>query len=95
MYPPGSFYLRHLDQFQAVKYRIVTVILYLNASWHKDDGGSLRMYFIGEDGLEKAEDFFPIGGRLVAFISGEVPHEVMPTQKERFSITGWFRDKDY
>ncbi|MEX0883139.1 MAG: 2OG-Fe(II) oxygenase, partial [Cyclobacteriaceae bacterium] len=85
----------HLDQFQTVKYRIVTVILYLNESWNEEDGGALRMYFKGVDGLEKDEDFFPLGGRLVAFISDEVPHEVLPTQKERYSITGWFRDKGY
>lgn len=93
IYPPGSFYLRHLDQFQAVKYRVVTVILYLNESWEEGNGGALRVYF-DENGKEAFTDILPLGGRLVVFLSGEVPHEVLPTRKERISITGWFRDVD-
>ncbi|WP_200974149.1 2OG-Fe(II) oxygenase [Echinicola sp. 20G] len=94
MYPPGSFYLRHLDQFQNVKYRVVTVILYLNDEWTEEDGGALRMYLPMEEGEEKL-DVYPKGGRLVAFLSGEIPHEVLTTNKERVSITGWFRDIEY
>ncbi len=93
-YPIGSFYKRHLDQFQAVPHRVVTVILYLNDSWVPEDGGALRMYFPQEDGSEFHEDVFPLGGRLVVFLSGEIPHEVLPTHKERISITGWLRDID-
>jgi SM-20-related protein len=95
MYPPGSFYMRHLDQFQSVKYRIVTVILYLNEHWEDTDGGALRMYFNGEDGIETFRDFYPVGSRLVVFLSAEMAHEVLPTHKERISITGWFRDDEY
>ncbi|MBD8491182.1 2OG-Fe(II) oxygenase [Echinicola sp. CAU 1574] len=94
MYPPGSFYLRHLDQFQNVKYRVVTVILYLNDEWTEKDGGALRMYLPMEEGEEKL-DVYPKGGRLVVFLSGEIPHEVLTTNKERISITGWFRDIEY
>jgi SM-20-related protein len=93
-YPIGSFYKRHLDQFHAVPHRIVTVILYLNDSWTEADGGQLRMYFPQEDGSERIEDVLPVGGRLVVFLSEEIPHEVMPTQKERISITGWLRNID-
>ncbi len=93
-YPIGSFYKRHLDQFHAVPHRIVTVILYLNESWTEADGGQLRMYFPQEDGSERVEDVLPLGGRLVVFLSEEIPHEVMPTQKERISITGWLRNID-
>jgi len=92
MYPPGSFYLRHLDQFHAVAYRVVTVILYLNESWEEESGGSLRMYLSGENGVETHVDVFPEGGKLVVFLSGEIPHEVLLTHKERVSITGWFKD---
>jgi SM-20-related protein len=91
-YPIGSFYKRHVDQFHAVPHRIVTVILYLNDSWTEPDGGQLRMYFPQEDGSERIEDVLPVGGRLVVFLSEEIPHEVMPTQKERISITGWLRN---
>jgi SM-20-related protein len=93
-YPIGSFYKRHVDQFHAVPHRIVTVILYLNDSWTEADGGQLRMYFPQEDGSERIEDVLPVGGRLVVFLSEEIPHEVMPTLKERISITGWLRNID-
>jgi len=93
-YPIGSFYKRHLDQFHAVPHRIVTVILYLNDSWMEADGGQLRMYFPQEDGSERVEDVLPLGGRLVVFLSEEIPHEVLPTQKDRISITGWLRNID-
>lgn len=93
-YPVGSFYKRHLDQFHAVPHRVVTVILYLNEYWTSDDEGALRMYFPQEDGSELVEDVLPLGGRLVVFLSGEIPHEVLPTKKERISITGWLRDID-
>ncbi len=93
-YPIGSFYKKHLDQFHAVPHRVVTVILYLNDSWSAEDGGALRMYFPLEDGSEKVEDVLPLGGRLVVFLSAEIPHEVLPTKKERISITGWLRNID-
>lgn len=93
-YPIGSFYVRHMDQFQQVLYRLVTVIIYLNDSWKEEDEGMLRMYLPQEDGSEKILDVLPKGGRLVVFMSGEIPHEVMPTKKERISITGWLRDID-
>jgi len=94
MYPPGSFYLRHLDQFHQVKYRVVTIILYLNDEWTPEDGGALRMYLPAEGG-EEILDVYPEGGKLVAFLSAEIPHEVMTTYKERISITGWLRDIEY
>ncbi|WP_143961693.1 2OG-Fe(II) oxygenase [Litoribacter populi] len=95
MYPPGSFYLRHLDQFQQVKYRVVTIIIYLNDSWTDADEGKLRMYLPQEDGEEKILDIMPEGGTLVVFLSAEIPHEVLPTNKQRISITGWLRDIEY
>lgn len=93
-YPIGSFYKKHLDQFHAVPHRVVTVIVYLNDSWSAEDEGALRMYFPQEDGSEKVEDVLPLGGRLVVFLSAEIPHEVLPTKKERISITGWLRNID-
>ncbi|MBN3583243.1 2OG-Fe(II) oxygenase [Algoriphagus aestuarii] len=93
-YPIGSFYIRHFDQFQQVLYRKVTVIIYLNDSWSQEDEGMLRMYLPQDDGSEEILDILPKGGRLVVFLSGEIPHEVIPTKKERISITGWLRDID-
>lgn len=93
-YPIGSFYKKHLDQFHAVPHRVVTVILYLNETWTAEDEGALRMYFPQDDGSELTQDVLPVGGRLVVFLSGEIPHEVLPTKKERISITGWLKNID-
>ena len=93
VYPPGAYYRRHLDQFQGTQHRLVTVILYLNPEWREADGGQLRLYpDPADDG--RFQDLLPIGGRLVCFLSGDFPHEVLPARRERLSITGWFRKRD-
>ena len=28
---------------------------------------------------------------VVMFLSEEIPHEVKPAQRDRYSVTGWFR----
>ncbi len=33
----------------------------------------------------------PIGGCLVVFLPGDIPHEVLPATRDRLSLTGWFR----
>jgi SM-20-related protein len=93
LYPPGSFYRKHLDQFRGDGQRVVTTILYLNAEWNEVDGGALRLYTRSED-VSDYEDIMPIGGRLVSFLSARFPHEVLPTRRERISITGWFKQRD-
>jgi SM-20-related protein len=87
MYPPGAFYLKHLDRFRDDDRRMVSAVIYLNDAWLPEHGGQLRMYL--KDGVEY--DVVPSGGCLVVFLSGEVPHEVMPATRERLSLTGWFR----
>ena len=87
LYPPGSFYRRHLDRFRDDDRRMVSAVLYLNQAWLPEDGGQLRMYL--EQGREY--DVQPTGGCLVVFLSGEVPHEVLPARRDRLSMTGWFR----
>lgn len=88
-YPRGSFYQRHLDVFQQGNLRALTTILYLNPRWHSLDGGMLRFYL--EEGTEETYmDIFPESGRLVVFLSDRFHHEVLPTKRERSSITGWF-----
>ncbi|MCO6705038.1 2OG-Fe(II) oxygenase, partial [Streptomyces sp. CHB9.2] len=37
------------------------------------------------------QDVLPLGGSLVCFLSGQLPHEVLPATRERLSLTGWFR----
>ena len=84
-YPEGTFYKRHLDQFKERSNRLITLILYLNENWQEGDGGELVIY---KD--EKAENIPPIGNRLVIFKSDVLEHEVLMTNKGRYSITGWF-----
>lgn len=85
-YPVGSFYTRHVDQFRETNNRIFSAILYLNENWQETDGGQLRVY--NESGHE---DIAPLFGRFVCFRSDVVEHEVLPTNRTRFSITGWMR----
>ncbi|OLF50865.1 2OG-Fe(II) oxygenase [Pseudomonas chlororaphis] len=87
LYPPGAFYLKHVDRFRDDDRRMVSAVIYLNQDWLPEQGGQLRMYL--GDGAE--HDVDPAAGRLVVFLSGEVPHEVLPATRERLSLTGWFR----
>ncbi|MEG4316999.1 MULTISPECIES: 2OG-Fe(II) oxygenase [Pseudomonas] len=86
-YPPGAFYKTHLDRFRDDDSRSVTAVLYLNPNWQPDHGGALRLYLADGESLDVA----PEAGTLVVFMAGEFPHEVLPTQVDRLSVTGWFR----
>lgn len=87
MYPPGAFYLKHVDRFRDNDRRTVSAVVYLNDAWLPEHGGQLRMY-LDED---RQYDVVPTGGCLVVFLSSDVPHEVLPATRERLSLTGWFR----
>jgi len=87
LYPPGAFYQKHLDRFRDDDRRSISAVFYLNPDWQAEQGGALRMYLPDEQTLDLA----PIGGRLVVFLSGDFPHEVLPASHERLSLTGWFR----
>lgn len=91
VYPEGAFYRRHRDQFRDHRERIVTCILYLNEHWRISDGGQLRLY-PDERHAERAVQIWPRAGTLVIFLSA-IPHEVLPTRRERMSITGWFKKR--
>lgn len=90
IYPPGSFYRKHLDQFHGVAYRKVSAILYLNDDWKTGDGGQLRLY-LDASGEGEYIDVLPQGGTLACFLSDRFHHEVLPAGRERMSITGWFK----
>ncbi len=90
IYPPGTYYRKHLDQFRGASQRTVTTILYLNPGWCAADGGQLRMYTDQED-PGRYEEILPVAGRLVTFLSARYLHEVMPATRDRLSITGWFK----
>jgi SM-20-related protein len=88
IYPIGSFYKRHLDQFKKDDHRKLSIICYLNKDWKEADGGQLRM-FIGQ----QTKDILPLAGRLVCFRSDLLEHEVLPATRERLSLTGWLIDR--
>ena len=88
VYPAGTFYKRHLDQFNRDDHRKISVICYLNDAWQEAEGGQLRMFF-----SERTIDFFPISGRLICFRSDQIEHEVLPATRTRLSITGWILDQ--
>jgi SM-20-related protein len=92
IYPVGSIYQKHLDQFREKKERKISVILYLNENWQADNGGQLRLYLDEQDCL-KYIDIDPEAGKLVAFLSDRFFHEVLPAARERTSLTGWFRTR--
>lgn len=89
LYPPGSCYRRHLDSFRGAANRIVSVVAYLNADWGDKDGGELVLY--DESEKDVLARIAPRAGRVVLFLSEEVPHEVLPARRDRLSIAGWFR----
>jgi SM-20-related protein len=88
VYPAGSFYKRHLDQFNRDDHRKLSVICYLNENWRENDGGQLRMFL-----PEGSVDFSPTAGRLICFRSDQIEHEVLPATRPRLSITGWILDQ--
>lgn len=89
IYPPGTYYKRHLDQFRADDHRKLSAICYLNNGWTDADGGQLRMYL-----PTGVRDVTPEAGRLVCFRSDKIEHEVMVAHRERLSLTGWLVDRD-
>lgn len=88
-YPAGGFYRRHLDAFVGQTNRRLSTVLYLNPHWQSGHGGELVLY--GADGGAEIVRVAPREGTFVVFLSEEFPHEVLPTQQQRYSVTGWFR----
>lgn len=90
LYQPGDFYQRHVDSFRGRASRIVSLVLYLNDAWQPQDGGALRL-FDATDGDRILGTLLPQGSRLVCFLSEDIPHEVLPAERTRYSIACWFR----
>lgn len=92
-YPIGSFYQKHLDQFQQLNAnqtkRNISTVLYLNQDWLAEYDGELRLYL--DNG--KCVDFLPFENRLVLFLSDQFWHEVRPATRARTSIAGWFKTR--
>lgn len=88
-YGPGAFYKRHLDAFKGNTNRVLTTVFYLNPGWLTQEGGELVIY--EENSQVILHKVLPIYGTLVVFLSENFPHEVLVTQRDRYSIAGWFR----
>lgn len=86
LYPPGAGYRKHLDRFKGNPLRTVSVVAYLNADWQPGDGGELRLHL-----PDRTLDVAPRSGTLAVFMSDSILHEVLPAQRERASLVGWFR----
>ncbi|BBP42270.1 2OG-Fe(II) oxygenase [Thiosulfativibrio zosterae] len=89
LYKKGDFYKKHLDSFRGKANRMVTTVLYLNPDWQAEWGGQLVIY--NEDSSQKLATINPRIGKMVVFMSEQIPHEVLPTLHPRVSIAGWFR----
>ena len=87
-YEKGDFYQKHLDCFKGNENRRLTTVFYMNESWSEEDAGELVVYDLNDN---KIATIPPRSGRLFVFLSEQFPHEVLPTNAERFSIAGWFR----
>jgi SM-20-related protein len=84
-YEIGTFYKKHIDQFKNNDSRQYSMVCYLNEDWKQGDGGELRVF------QKDIEDVAPMHRKCVFFKSDELEHEVLKTNKERLSITGWFK----
>ena len=65
------------------------MVVYLNPGWQPTDGGELVIY--QDDADQKGIRVTPAFATAVVFLSEEFPHEVLPAQRDRYSIAGWFR----
>jgi len=87
-YPPGAHYEAHIDQFSERSNRIISVVIYLNENWKQGDGGELKIFQNDKEILIE-----PLAKRCVLFKSDKVLHQVMPTNKDRYSLTGWLLNR--
>lgn len=88
-YDRGSYYKKHMDAFKGGTNRIVSTVLYLTPNWQPQDGGELQIYAPESDTV--IEKVAPRFGQMVIFLSEEFPHEVLTSNRPRYSVTGWFR----
>ena len=91
-YPVGGYYQRHVDDFVDKKtsgttQRAVSFVCALvDDDWSDADGGALRTFGDGEAPL----DVLPACGSLVLFDSTKLHHEVLPTNRPRLVLVGWW-----
>jgi len=81
----GAFFKKHVDRFKNDDSRKFSIITYLNKNWELSNGGQLRIY------SKDTADILPTFGKTVIFRSHILPHEVLPANQSRYSITGWLK----
>ncbi|MAP93683.1 MAG: hypothetical protein CMK07_01915 [Ponticaulis sp.] len=94
VYEPGGFYKRHVDAFRGARNRVLSSVFYLNNDWQPEDDGAIVIYPEDDARTEPLASILPEMGTLVLFLSEDIPHEVRPTHRDRYSIAGWFRVND-
>lgn len=90
-YPKGTFYKKHVDQFQDQTARQLSCLLYLNLDYKKEDGGELIIYSQHDPKVEMSR-IQPKGGRFVCFLTKDLSHEVLTCNQPRYALTGWVRN---
>ena len=70
--------------------RKISIVLYLNDGWNESEGGELCFYQPANPDIELAR-FAPLNARLAVFVSGLMPHAVLPCRSTRWSVAGWLR----
>ena len=88
-YKKGDFYRTHQDAFSGEGNRILSVVIYLNKGWLVADAGELVLFT--DSGAGAAIKVAPEFGTMVTFLSEVFSHEVLTTNCDRLSVTGWFR----
>jgi SM-20-related protein len=88
IYPKGAFYRKHLDRFASDSRRTISLVFFFNPDWKVEDGGALRLHL-----PSGPRDVLPRAGTAVFFRSDQIPHEVLETNRDRFSFAGWFRTR--
>ena len=88
-YAAGNYYKRHYDAFRGQPNRVLSLVAYLNPGWTSSDSGELVLYAGDHD--HTGTKILPLYGTLVVFLSEEFPHEVLPANRDRYSVAGWFR----
>lgn len=92
-YEPGAFYRKHIDSFRGRASRVVSLVLYLNDDWLAADGGALQI-FSRASSNKICGTVLPTLGRVVLFMSEEIPHEVLTVRRTRHSLACWFRQDE-
>lgn len=89
-YASGAFYKTHVDAFKGQANRVLSVVLYLNEDWNDANGGEMVLYsdVLPTQILRRIK---PEAGTFAVFLSEEFPHEVLPANRDRYSIAGWYR----